>query len=215
MMTMMATFLGEIDRHARECYDEGAGLTLRPLDPEADAPLLQRWFAMDYARFWSMQDHSVAQVRDFYAALCGSGHARPGSVRTRAAPPSWSSATTPPTTKLASTTRASGRHRHAHLHRSAHATHPGFSRDVFALVMRFLFDRLNAARVVVEPDANNAKIHALNLAMGFVYAGQARFREKPPASPSAPAPTSSRPNFRSPPYEPPCHATSVPGRQPP
>ena len=33
--------------------------------------------------------------------------------------------------------------------------------------MRFLFDRLNAARVVVEPDANNAKIHALNLAMGF------------------------------------------------
>ena len=24
MMTMMATFLGEIDRHARECYDEGA-----------------------------------------------------------------------------------------------------------------------------------------------------------------------------------------------
>ena len=32
---------------------------------------------------------------------------------------------------------------------------PGFSRDVFALVMRFLFDRLNAARVVVEPDANN------------------------------------------------------------
>ena len=28
---------------------------------------------------------------------------------------------------------------------------PGFSRDVFALVMRFLFDRLNAARVVVEP----------------------------------------------------------------
>ena len=76
MMTMMATFLGEIDRHARECYDEGAGLTLRPLDPEADAPLLQRWFAMDYARFWSMQDHSVSQVRDFYAALCGSGHAQ-------------------------------------------------------------------------------------------------------------------------------------------
>ena len=76
MMTMMATFLGEIDRHARECYDEGAGLTLRLLDLEADAPLLQRWFAMDYARFWSMQDHSVAQVRDFYAALCGSGHAQ-------------------------------------------------------------------------------------------------------------------------------------------
>jgi RimJ/RimL family protein N-acetyltransferase len=49
---------------------------------------------------------------------------------------------------------------------------------VFAFVMRFMFDRLDAARIVVEPDANNAKIHALNLAMGFTYAGQARFRDK-------------------------------------
>ena len=132
---------------------------------------------MDYARFWSMQDHSVAQVRDFYAALCGVAMPRPGSVRTRAA-------------------RLPGRVlRPAHDQIGEHypvrpgdiGMHifigpptqriPGFSRDVFALVMRFLFDRLNAARVVVEPDANNAKIHALNLAMGFVYAGQARFRE--------------------------------------
>ena len=167
-----------------------AGLTLRPLDPEADAPLLQRWFAMDYARFWSMQDHSVAQVRDFYAALCGSGHAQAGSVRTRAAPPSWSSATTPPTTKLASTTpcvratsactSSSVRPRNAS--RASAATSSPWS-------CAFLFDRLNAARVVVEPDANNAKIHALNLAMGFVHAGQARFREKTASPPSAPAPT--------------------------
>ena len=81
--------------------------------------------------------------------------------------------------------------------------------------MRFLFDRLNAARVVVEPDANNAKIHALNLAMGFVYAGQARFREKTASLAFCTRAHSSRPNFRSPPYEPPRHATSVPGRQPP
>ena len=104
MMTMMATFLGEIDRHARECYDEGAGLTLRPLDPEADAPLLQRWFAMDYARFWSMQDHSVAQVRDFYAALCGSGHAQAWLGSHQGRPAFLVECYDPPTTKLASTT---------------------------------------------------------------------------------------------------------------
>ena len=44
--------------------------------------------------------------------------------------------------------------------------------------MRFMFDRLHAARVVVEPDVNNTKIHALDLSMGFVYTGLARFREK-------------------------------------
>ena len=170
---------------------------------------------MDYARFWSMQDHSVSQVRDFYAALCGSGHAQAWLGSHQGRPAFLVECYDPPTTKLASTTpcvRATS----ACTSSSVRPQRiPGFSRDVFALVMRFLFDRLNAARVVVEPDANNAKIHALNLAMGFVYAGQARFREKPPASPSAPAPNSSRPNFRSPPYEPPHHATSVPGRQPP
>ena len=80
--------------------------------------------------------------------------------------------------------------------------------------MRFLFDRLNAARVVVEPDANNAKIHALNLAMGFVYAGQAG------SAKTASLAFCTRAQFeqaqlQSPPYEPPRHATSVPGRQPP
>lgn len=75
MMTMMATFLDVIDQKARSHYDEGKGLALRSLDPEADAAQLQQWFSMDYARFWSMQDSSVHQVRDFYTALCSSGHA--------------------------------------------------------------------------------------------------------------------------------------------
>lgn len=75
MMTMMATFLDVIDQKARSHYDEGKGLTLRSLDPEADAAQLQQWFSMDYARFWCMQDSSVHQVRDFYTALCSSGHA--------------------------------------------------------------------------------------------------------------------------------------------
>ena len=42
MITMTAAFLGEIDRHARSHYDEGRGLTLRPLDPARDAALLRQ-----------------------------------------------------------------------------------------------------------------------------------------------------------------------------
>ncbi|KDC13444.1 acetyltransferase (GNAT) domain protein [Bordetella bronchiseptica E014] len=179
MMTMMATFLDVIDQQARSHYDEGKGLALRSLHPEADAAQLQQWFSMDYARFWSMQDSSVHQVRDYYAALCSSGHAgawlglhhgraaflvecydpardqvgehycvRPGDLGMHIL-------IGPPTERI-----------------------PGFSRAVFALVLRFMFDRLHAARIVVEPDVNNSKIHALNLSMGFVYAGLAPFREK-------------------------------------
>jgi RimJ/RimL family protein N-acetyltransferase len=44
--------------------------------------------------------------------------------------------------------------------------------------MRFLFERLDAERIVVEPDARNERIHALNRAMGFVYAKNVAFREK-------------------------------------
>ena len=170
---------------------------------------------MDYARFWSMQDHSVAQVRDFYAALCGSGHAQAWLGSHQGRPAFLVECYDPAHDQIGEhyPVRPGDIGMHIFIGPPTQRI-PGFSRDVFALVMRFLFDRLNAARVVVEPDANNAKIHALNLAMGFVTPGRPGSARKPPASPSAPAPTS-RPNFRSPPYEPPRHATSVPGRQPP
>ena len=45
-------------------------------------------------------------------------------------------------------------------------------------VPAFLFERLGAQRVVVEPDARNARIHALNRAMGFAYTKDVAFREK-------------------------------------
>jgi RimJ/RimL family protein N-acetyltransferase len=44
--------------------------------------------------------------------------------------------------------------------------------------MRFIFDRLHAHRVVVEPDARNHKVHALNRDMGFVEQGHVRLTHK-------------------------------------
>ena len=58
----------------RQPFEHG-GLQLRRLDLDADIPLLHRWFAMDYARFWGMQDKTEHEVRQAYAALAGSGHA--------------------------------------------------------------------------------------------------------------------------------------------
>src|SRR5262245_47201875 len=63
------------------------GMRLRPLDLDADIAFLHRWFTLDYARFWGMQDYSEHEVRETYAQLVHSGHAMAyiGSVRHRPA----------------------------------------------------------------------------------------------------------------------------------
>lgn len=179
MITMTATFLGQIDRQARSHYDEGAGLTLRPLDPAADAALLRQWFAMDYARFWSMQTFTEAQVRDFYEALVDSGHAGAWLGSHDGRPAFLVECYDPAHDQVGEHYPVRPGDLGMHIFIGPPRVRiPNFSRNVLAFVMRFMFDRLQARRVVVEPDSNNSKIHALNLAMGFVYAGQARFREK-------------------------------------
>ena len=55
---------------------------------------------------------------------------------------------------------------------------PGYTRTVFFALMRFMFEPLGAARIVVEPDAANERIHAINRAAGFVYDRNVAFTEK-------------------------------------
>jgi RimJ/RimL family protein N-acetyltransferase len=54
----------------------------------------------------------------------------------------------------------------------------GFTRAVFHALMRFMFAHLGAQRIVVEPDATNHRIHALNRSAGFVYDRDVVFAEK-------------------------------------
>ncbi|MGA5195166.1 GNAT family N-acetyltransferase [Streptomyces exfoliatus] len=49
---------------------EGFGtVTVRPVEPERDAPLLHGWVNEERARFWGMTGTTVEQVRDIYAHL--------------------------------------------------------------------------------------------------------------------------------------------------
>ncbi|MEV6248512.1 GNAT family N-acetyltransferase [Streptomyces sp. NPDC051742] len=49
---------------------EGFGtVTVRPVEPERDAPLLHGWVNEERARFWGMAGTTVEQVRDIYAHL--------------------------------------------------------------------------------------------------------------------------------------------------
>jgi len=158
---------------------ESEGLRLRALDLDADTPAMQRWFAMDYARFWGMQHMSVQQVRDAYAALVSGGHAMAFTGLTHGQPAFVVECYDPAHHEL-------GRHYRVRegdvgmhfLVGPPAAPERGFTRRVFRVLMRFIFERLHARRVVVEPDARNDKVHVLNREMGFAYQGYVRLPEK-------------------------------------
>ncbi|MFJ8126949.1 GNAT family N-acetyltransferase [Streptomyces hydrogenans] len=49
---------------------EGLGtVVVRPIAPDADAPLIHAWVNEERARFWGMNGTTVEQVRDVYAHL--------------------------------------------------------------------------------------------------------------------------------------------------
>jgi RimJ/RimL family protein N-acetyltransferase len=158
---------------------ESEGLQIRALDLDADIPLMKRWFAMDYASFWGMQHKTEREVRDVYAALVHSGHAMAytGLVREQAA--FLVECYDPAHDELGRhyPVRAGDVGMHFFVGPPT-ALMRGFTRSVFRALMRFIFDRLDARRVVVEPDARNDKVHVLNREMGFAYQGHVRLTEK-------------------------------------
>lgn len=176
-----AAFARGLLAETRATRDEPApeGFTLRTLDPATDAALLHSWFVQDYARFWAMQDYTVTQVRDFYQSLVDSGHACAGLAYCDGHPAFLVEIYDPAHDELGEhyPVRAGDLGMHIFVG-PPRVRISGYTRRAITFVMRFLFDRLHAPRVVVEPDIHNTPIHALNRAVGFVYDGQAQLRGK-------------------------------------
>ncbi|OIV38693.1 GNAT family N-acetyltransferase [Mangrovactinospora gilvigrisea] len=151
--------------------DAGLGaFALRDVDHIADTPLLHRWLTHPKSRFWMMGDAEPAQVDREFAdtaldphrrALLGLHDGRPTFLMERYAPER---------SELAGL--AAYRHRDGDIGMHflcAPAERPvhGFTRAVLATVLDFLFDDPAVRRIVVEPDAANRPVHALNAAAGF------------------------------------------------
>ena len=155
------------------------GFQIRPLEPQRDALTLQRWFVQERAAFWNMRDKSVDEVAAFYRAIEDAGHAR-AWLGLRHGTPAFLFESYDPAHDEAGehyAVRAGDLGMHLFVG-PADTPMRGYTRHVFRTLMAFLFEQLNAERIVVEPDARNARIHALNRAMGFVYAKDVPFREK-------------------------------------
>ena len=155
------------------------GFHIRPLEVAHDTPTLHRWFIQERAAFWNMQDKRIDEVAAVYQTLEDSGHAH-AWIGTRHGARSFLFECYSPTFDEVGEhypVRPGDLGMHLFIGPAAKAV-SGYTRQVFQTVMTFMFDHLHAIRIVVEPDTRNTRIHALNRAMGFTYAGDVTFRAK-------------------------------------
>lgn len=150
-----------------------ASFSFRPVDPAADAALLHAWIATEHARFWGMPDATEAEVRAEYERLDADPHHRALIAEhndgERAGVPQFLAEVYDP-----AHSQLAGHYAHragdAGLHLLLPATEapqPGFSQAAMTAALRHVFADPAVTRVVVEPDATNTAIHALNSRVGF------------------------------------------------
>lgn len=153
--------------------------TFRPMNPAADAPLMHSWVTRDYARFWGMQSATVAEVATEYGRIQASGHHAAILGLEDGAPVFLMERYDPAQSPLHGLYDARQGDIGMHL-LVAPALHPrpGFTTAVMAAVLEHLFADPAVGRVVVEPDAANHKIHALNARLGFRKQALVRLPDK-------------------------------------
>lgn len=152
------------------------GFTLQRYQNARHFAILNDWLSRPYARFWGMTDLSEAERANFMAD-------KPGKfgmlANAQDKPGFYMELYNPAEDEV-------GQHyqpapgdcgMHLLLGPPDQPVH-GFSRRAIACTLAFILDYLGFERVVVEPDANNEKIHPLNHAVGIHYAGKIQLSYK-------------------------------------
>ena len=147
--------------------------TFRCLDAKADAPLLHSWVTQPYASFWGMLSAGVEDVVEEYARIQTSGHHHALLGLDGGVPAFLMEEYLPESSPLAGLYAVQPGDVGMHLLVSPPSEGPerGYTTAVMDAVLDHLFARPEVQRVVVEPDARNTKIHALNERLGFQPAG--------------------------------------------
>ncbi|MCP2321937.1 hypothetical protein HDA40_000444 [Hamadaea flava] len=151
---------------------------IRYVDAVADAGLLHGWVTHPKAAFWMMQQASLGEVAAEYAAIA----ARPGHdalIGSRDGQPVFLMERYDPRHELSGVYAVQPGDVGMHfLVAPAETPIPGFTRAVILAVLDLLFADPLTHRVVVEPDARNTAVHALNAYAGFEVAGKVRLPHK-------------------------------------
>lgn len=160
-------------------HTDAEGYTFRLLRIPEDIPTLHRWFQPERASFWLMRDKTEAEVGQIYQDLMDSGHATAYLVWQGDRPAFLAECYDPAHDRIRAFYDVQPGDLGMHIFiGSSDVRVPGYTRTVFFALMRFMFEHLGATRIVVEPDATNERIHAINRAAGFVYDRNVAFTEK-------------------------------------
>jgi hypothetical protein len=153
--------------------------TFRCLDAAADAPLIHGWVTRPYASFWGMLSATVENVAEEYSKIQSSGHHHALLGLDDGVPAFLMEEYLPANSPLGQAYAVQPGDIGMHLlvappEKPRH----GFTADVMEAVLERLFLKPGVDRVVVEPDALNARIQALNSRLGFRPAGVVTLPDK-------------------------------------
>jgi RimJ/RimL family protein N-acetyltransferase len=157
----------------------GGRLTLRVLDPDADLDVLHDWVTQPRARFWGLAELSRAELRDLYAYVGSLPTHHAFLVRWDDSPVALLQTYEPEHDPVGEVYPALPGDVGAHFLLGARGPRGAdLWGAVGPLLVAFCFADPSVDRVVVEPDAANARAHARMRALGFEVADHVRVGEK-------------------------------------
>lgn len=175
----MSTAIMKAPKSFYHLHESLGDFGLRPVDPPTDSPLLHEWVTHPKARYWMMQDASVADVLAEHEAIEMNPHhfAYMGLYHYRAR--FLVEVYDPAHSELAGVYAPAAGDVGMHVLTAPSDTPiAGFTRGVMTAVMHLLFDGFGAKRVVVEPDEGNEAILRLNEYVGFRPEKAVRLKDK-------------------------------------
>jgi siderophore synthetase component/RimJ/RimL family protein N-acetyltransferase len=155
-------------------------IRIDPVDAPGDAALVHAWLAHPSSAFWQMGGLSVAEVRDYLAAVAADPHQDAWIGRLDGEPVLLAETYDPRRVLLPGVFDARpgdlGMHILVAPRPDDAPIRHGLTDAAFAAVMRFCLGEAPGARgtlrVVVEPDSRNAAVAAKNAAAGFRVLGE-------------------------------------------
>lgn len=147
-------------------------MTFRPVAD--DAPLLHSWLTHPASAYWDSLDATVADVRAEYARIAGSAAEQAWILELDGQPVALTEIYDPAQVVLDRLpTRPGDVGMHVLIAPARGRARHGLSDCVFSALLRWIFTDAGVQRVLVEPDATNAAVHAKNARAGFPQPGQA------------------------------------------
>ncbi len=159
-------------------YADFGALQIRPL-AKGDHSLIWQWMQKDYAQFWGMQGQSLTHVSDFYRVFEGHVQKRAYIIELDGIASALVELYDPKIEGLDAHLALDENDIGMHILLAPNNTPKRhFSFQMMRFLLSAIFDHNTQARVVVEPDSRNHKIHTLNKRLGFVHTKKIMLGEK-------------------------------------